>query len=276
MIKIESCHHEKEMGNFVIAQGSLPPIGEHEVILKNKVKVTQTAGKTILYSSNQFWEVEFKKPWKQRTLNQNSTLRGIEHFIGWINFDHRPNEEEKEIIHEAMLELYSPSIYNEITKTYLPKRTKQMSTKEMAHLINNVFNHLASMDIPHALRDIADGDMTDLFKKWYAWKNSQKVNMFIDKDMTCVQYKKIQKVCEFTFAHEGDSVHLEQMHIISRGADKSIIDEPWNWIRGRSDIHRLQHQHGWPYIINLYPHIKEKIERAITINASLKSGYHEN
>ncbi len=267
MIKIESCHHEKGMGNFVIAQGSLPPIGEHEVILKNKIKVTQTAGKTILYSSNQFWEIEFKDPWKQRTLNQNSTLRGIEHFIGWINFDHRPNEEEKEIIHEAMLELYSPTEINPITQTKQPKHTKRMSTKEMAHMINHAFNHLASMDIPHALRDVAEGDMHDLFKKWYAWRNSQDSDMFINHNMTWIEYKKIQKVCEFTFTHEGDTVQLDQMHIISRGANHSAIDEPWNWIRGRHDIHRLQHQHGWSYIINLYPHMEKKIKRAMDIKS---------
>ncbi len=197
-------------------------------------------------------------------------------FMGFSSLMQTIEEAQKEIIHEAMLELYSPSEYNPITKTYQPKRTKRMSTKEMAHMIYHVFNHLASMDIPSPLRDIADGDMTDLFKKWYEWRNSQNVEMFIDKDMTWTQYKKMQKVCEFTFTHEGDSVHLEQMHIISRGADKSIIDEPWNWIRGRSDIHRLQHQHGWPYIINLYPHIKEKIEKAVIINASRKNRCHED
>ncbi len=169
------------------------------------------------------------------------------------------------------MELYSPTEINPITQTEQPKRTKRMSTKEMSHMINHAFNHLASMDIPPALRDVADGDMADLFRKWYAWKNGQDIDVFIKPDMTWAEYKAVQKMCEFTFFHEGDSVQLEQMHIISRGADQSIIDEPWNWIRGRSDVHRLQHQHGWDYIINLYPHIRKKIERAVNMRSSYKN-----
>lgn len=238
-------------------------IGEFDITFRLRGRVTQVSPDgTFLFDTNQFTAVEMEKPFKLRSMNQNRTLRGIEYFIGYVLDAGPPEKDTLAIIHEGLLEEYAPKEISVFSGELIPKRTSQMNTKEMSMLIDKALNHLATMDIPHSVMEAIGLDMKTLWEKWYLWKNSEESDLYITEDMTWENYKKIQPVCEFTFVAPGQGIKLDQMHIVSRGAEHSAINEPWNWIRGRREIHQEQHQYGWEYVLRKYPHVKPKVERA--------------
>jgi len=197
------------------------------------------------------------------TANQRNTLWGICNFIFQAQNGHKPNQEELYNVYYAILEKYGKAVENPITgvKHYITLTDPRMTKRDVAKLIEGALNELAMCDIPYEVLQEIGGEMKKLWKAWYNWRwNIAKEDPLFEEEqnMTWEEYKAKHPVCEIT----GEPGEVERVHIISKGADETIYEYPWNWFAASHRIHVLQHKKGWDFIIKLYPHIKGKIERA--------------
>jgi hypothetical protein len=77
-------------------------------------------------------------------------------------------------------------------------------------------------------------------------------------------------------AASGKGGDIERAHIVSRGADHPDLEKSWNWIALLQDEHLEQHRIGWDAFLQIYPHLRGRVERArrlagkLELKASLK------
>lgn len=195
--------------------------------------------------------------YKKRTLTQISTLKALEAFIYWAQEGEYPQKSDHLwAIHEGILE--EADLRDEETGARIRTSSPVCTTQHMNRFIEIALNHLAEAEITEDLKAklFSDQPLSVLFTSWI---KSRMVERDIDRITSWKEYKARFNYCEATFMHTED---LVQAHIVSRGANAAIIDEPWNWIRLRHSIHTMQHQNGWDKILAEFPHLIPKVERA--------------
>ena len=77
----------------------------------------------------------------------------------------------------------------------------------------------------------------------------------------------------FSFASgiSNKAMPLEVAHIVSRGADKEDIDEVWNLMMLTHYEHiEIMHKKGWNAFLEIYPHLRGRVERATNLAGKLK------
>lgn len=217
-------------------------------------------------------EVIMETHYQKRKLNQNSTYWGILHFMFWVQNGRKPIGNEKDPYNDALMEMYAPEIIedNPLIKGEKIKRKKrqtEMNTVEFARLIEGALAWLASMDIPRNVQNQIGGEMKNLWRSWYEWKNAEEgiMSQLEPDEMSYETYAEIHPVCELT--GEGGSVHdpVVRMHLVANLQSTPYYDQPWSYIRAKQSLHQRQHNEGWEAILEDYPHIKKKWERAQTM-----------
>jgi hypothetical protein len=245
---------------------SLPAPGFYKLTLTALIQIDQAfSDGNILFSGQEYLNATIELNEAKRPLSMNSTLRGLEGFIGWAMAGRRPTTEELEDIHEGLLDSYAPRKINIFTNHEKVIRTSSMTKHQMARFIDQVINHMATMDIPEEVRAALDVDMSAVWSAWYATSGAHLQHV----DLTWQEYCQSHPVCEFSGQPGALGDGLEHMHIVSRGADSADIDESWNWARGKASIHRLQHQKGWKEVLRHFPHMKTKILMAYSLAKKL-------
>ena len=223
--------------------------------------VKTTSG--FIFTPNKLPRLTLNKHFPARSMLQNNTLRMIEKWIYYAE-NHRYPKTNDDIfwIHEGLLEEYAPKLKNPNTGMEKPKRTSDLNSSEMGWIINGALTTLASQDIPETVLDTIDVDFSELWEEMYRWRYSHKTDPFLDKYDSWEEYKKIHPVCEFSKKIGTTGDPLVRMHIISAGADGTLYEKPWNWIHALQSIHQQQHTEGWASVMELYPHMISKIEKA--------------
>jgi hypothetical protein len=205
---------------------------------------------------------------KHRSGAQLNTLKGIERFISWAELGHKPRDEDVYWIHEGIMEQYGTEDDNPRTgeKDLVRCGDPRMTTLIMSKLIRGAINELATKDIPKEVMDVIGVDMKKLWTAWYKWRYSQGDGdpLFAEESqMSWEEYQEAHPVCELCGLPGRLGNPLERMHMISAGADATVYEEAWTWLRAHHNHHRgEQHQQGWQKIFQLYPHIKPKYDRA--------------
>jgi hypothetical protein len=195
--------------------------------------------------------------YKKRTLTQINTLKALEAFLFWAHEGEYPQKSDQLwAIHEGIIE--EADIRDPQTQVRIRTSSPVCTTEHMNRYIEIALNHLAEAQITDDLRSkiFSDQPLSVLFTSWI---KTRMVEKDIDDIKSWAEYKERFRYCEATFMYTDD---LVQAHIVSRGANAAAIDEPWNWIRLRNDVHMLQHQHGWDKILFEYPHLIPKVQRA--------------
>lgn len=196
--------------------------------------------------------------YQRRTLTQLNTLKALESLLYQIDYQRKPKSKDLEFIHQGILEIANERVENPWTKKTVMVTTsmKCCDTKIMDRFIEVALEELAERNIPKDVRDaMFDRPLSEIFREWY---KQRMVRDDLD-GLTWNEYRKRIPYCEFTFKSHGP---LERMHIISKGANGSIYEQPWNWIHASRHIHQEQHNNGWESIMQDYPHIIPKINRA--------------
>jgi hypothetical protein len=55
---------------------------------------------------------------------------------------------------------------------------------------------------------------------------------------------------------------IVRAHIVSRGADAADIEKSWNWMALLPEEHEQQHRIGWDNFLQIYPHLRGRVDRA--------------
>ena len=205
-------------------------------------------------------DVRMETWYKRRTLTQLATLKAIESLLYWANYDMFPAKStDLAEIHQVIMN--HAGLYHDDAKfgrLMVTTSSNHCTTVHMNRFIEVAIQFLLEADVPHTMVEpAAQMNFQELYREWYKLRS-------LDEDMddiTWEEYKKRVPFDEFNCVQATED--CQKMHIISRGAQPDAIDESWNWIRGPESIHiRIQHQKGWGPVLQEFPHLIPKVERA--------------
>lgn len=233
-----------------------------KILVSFDAKIIDTAsGGIIIMDSDSAADVHMETWYKKRTLTQLATLKSIESLLYWAHNGTFPiSSTLLDGFHEVILE--AAGITREDPSSGKTVRISTSShlctTADMNRFIEIAIGFVLDADIPHTMIEpAAQMDFRKLYQEWYKMR-AMEPDM---DDITWEEYCRRFPYDEFNCI--GATEGLQKMHIVSRGADAAAIDESWNWIRGPESIHiRIQHQHGWGPVLQEFPHVIPKVERA--------------
>jgi hypothetical protein len=216
-------------------------------------------------------EVEIQLPPERRTFKQNSAFWALLRIIWKItNGEKRnPTKQEEIEMYYDFLDAYADRKENKITGENRPIHISESNTRQCAILISSEMDLLATIpDIPMS----AQAEVKTWFAAWVAWRGRKEFDP-LDYDEAGIEiedriWRKRHQVSEASGCGP-----VQKAHIVSRGADPTLIDRPWNWIALTPKEHvHIQHQNGWDFLIGEYPHIEAKILKARKKAALLQGG----
>jgi hypothetical protein len=68
----------------------------------------------------------------------------------------------------------------------------------------------------------------------------------------------------------GKGGNIDRAHIVSRGADAPDIEKAWNWMALLHEEHMQQHRIGLDAFLQIYPHLRGRVERARKLAGKLE------
>lgn len=207
-------------------------------------------------------EVSIEIVGRPRTLSQNRLLRALE---AVMSVEQTGSKDSAQEYHEGLIQLYCPESeeVNPLTRKRLKKRTSELTTLEMASVIEGAFYELACMGV-----DLSTENIQSYWGEWHRWRDKQGVDPITREGREIDAYRNMTPFCEaclkgvLVLNKFGVQEYAGQMaHIIGRGAGGS--DELKNLIHLCTECHiHIQHQKGWDALIEKYPHIAGRVERA--------------
>jgi len=212
-----------------------------------------------------------KKPYKfiltikyasrKRTLGQNNLYWALVTVLSFEAYGEFGHEEET---HEELLKLYAPRVEGRLTGIDQPMRSRKMDTVQFSKLIERVFVEITSRGVEMAGAD----SIQDYWAEWQNWRSKQGVDPLSDTYSDLEDYKRKVPFCEACMTYlwstdeDGKDIYVGHMaHIVSKGAGGR--DELVNRLGLCVGCHiKIQHQNGWLSLIDQYPHIRWRIEKA--------------
>ena len=180
-----------------------------------------------------------------------------------------PTEEEKYGLYLDLLELYADKIPNKLTGTLRPVHISESNSAEGARFIDALLGHLASMC---NLDYNAQTEVIDILYEWEAWRGALELDPADYSDLDCttqVTYEQWKEKRLYSEA-SGRGGAIVRAHIVSRGSDKADIEQSWNWVALLPEEHELQHRVGWDRFLQMYPHLRGRVERARRLAGTLE------
>lgn len=223
--------------------------------------VSTASGGIIIMESDSAADVHMETWYKKRTLTQLATLKAIESLLYWAHNGTFPlSSTLLDGFHSVIMEAAGIMRMDDECGKYMRITTSSRlcTTADMNRFIEVAIQFVLDADIPHTMTMPAlEMDFRKLYQEWYKIRSLEPDMDNITWEEYCVRYPYDEFNCI------SNTEGLQKMHIVSRGSDVTAIDESWNWIRGPESIHiRIQHQHGWGPVLQEFPHIIPKVERA--------------
>lgn len=202
-------------------------------------------------------EVELKKWYKHRTTKQNNLLFALCTLIANIIDGHNLSQED---MYYALVEKYGPHMKNPIGEGTIAIRGSAMTTMEFTDVINGAFIELSHLDIPEKNQM----DALDYWKDFIAFRYDQEEDPLNIKSIT--EYREKITSCEASgkfLGHYGEDDYCGQIaHIKSEGSGGTLT--PDNVLHLHALVHVPdQHQHGWKTFVEKFPHLRNKVEKAL-------------
>lgn len=221
-------------------------------------------GGWVLLAPDQAAEIYLETWYKKKLPTQLATLKALEALLFWShNNIYPPKSEMLAGFHEVILETTNIMRMDPTCGRRVMVRASNATTADMNEFIRTAFVLLLEADVPeHLIEPITERNPSEIYRAWYAEYSVSEVAYTGIK--TWEDYLERFPFDEF-FAvsrNEAGTGATQKMHIVSRGADPTSIDEPWNWIHGATSVHQRQHQIGWDPILQEFPHIAPKVRRA--------------
>jgi hypothetical protein len=208
-----------------------------------------------------FLWIELELRHQKRTFKQNATVWKLIECI-WASMEKDPpTEEEKYGLYLDLLEVYADKTKNRITGELRPIHISESSSLEGAHFIDSLLYHLATMC---RLDYGTQSQVIDVLQDWESWRGSLEIDPMDYSDADCTrllteaEWRKKHPMSEAS----GRGGAIDRAHIVSRGADAPDIEKAWNWIALTHEEHMQQHQIGWDSFLQIYPHLRGRVDRA--------------
>jgi hypothetical protein len=208
-----------------------------------------------------YLQVELDLRYQKRTFKQNSSVWKLIECIWFSMEKDPPTEEEKYSLYLDLLEAYADRIQNRITGELRPIHISESNSLEGARFIDGLLYHLATMC---SLDYGTQSQVIDVLQEWEEWRGGLEIDPVDYSDLTCTklltEYEWRQK--HVVSEASGKGGRIELAHIVSRGSDTADIEKAWNWMALLHDEHIQQHQIGWDGFLQIYPHLRGRVDRA--------------
>lgn len=171
--------------------------------------------------------------------------------------NHRlPTEQEKYDLYLDLLELYADKIPNRFTGQLRSIHISESNTLAAAHFIDGLLYHIATQcNLPTDL----EATVRSVLYEWEIWRGT------LEEDIN--DHRTVQEMRKFVVYSEASGIRCNNLHfhhIVTRGACPAAIDCAWNLVALTPEEHNFYHQQckNWDEFLYVYPHLKNKVERA--------------
>jgi hypothetical protein len=208
-----------------------------------------------------YLQAELNLKHQQRTYKQNSSVWALVTAIFESMEGRPPDEDEKYGLYLDLLDMYADKMPNRLNGGLRPVHISESNSLEGARFIDGLLYHLAALcDLPMD----AQAAVADVMYEWEAWRGTLEIDPVDYSDLACT---KLLTESEWREKHplseaSGRGGSIVRAHIVSRGADHADIEKSWNWVALLWEEHQQQHDIGWDNFLQIYPHLRGRVERA--------------
>ena len=144
----------------------------------------------------------------------------------------------------------------EYIKIQFIRGTSKMNTKEMALVIEQVFDEIWETGVEES------GDIHNYWVEWSQYLNDNKIVLH-DEMMSREQYKAKKKMCEACGSNPGQQLaHIQAVGM--GGKEEFEKNHPSNWLHLCNDCHiEDSHRTGWNDFMKRFKHLRYKIKTAL-------------
>jgi hypothetical protein len=179
-----------------------------------------------------------------------------------------PDEEEKYGLYLDLLEEYADKVQNRFGGLR-PVHISESNSAQGARFIDGLLYHLATLcdlDVD------TQAEVIDVMQAWEEWRGSLEQDPVDYADLACTQLltEEEWRTKHLVSEASGQGGRIVRAHIVSRGADAPDIKKSWNWVALLWDEHEQQHRIGWDAFLQIYPHLRGRIERARRLAGKLE------
>jgi len=164
--------------------------------------------------------------------------------------------EKEKIPVSTFLEMEKNYDDSEMIKIQTIRGTSGMNTKEMAIVIESVFDEIWESGVEES------GDIHNYWVEWRQFLNDNKITLH-DDIMSMAEYKERRKMCEACGDKPGE--HLAHIKAIGMGG-KEELEKNYasNWLHLCERCHiGIWHNQGVKSFLDAFPHLKYKVSTAL-------------
>jgi hypothetical protein len=180
-----------------------------------------------------------------------------------------PLEDEKQALYHDLLELYAPKKPNRFTNTLRPVHISEANSLEGSVFIDGLLSHLATQC------ELDYGTMAtvqSVLEEWENWKGRLENDPSDYRDISCNEMLTHEEwIDKHPYSEaSGRGGQIVRAHIVSRGSDTADIEKSWNWMALLWEEHEKQHSIGWDQFLQIYPHLRGRVDRARNLAGKLE------
>jgi hypothetical protein len=208
-----------------------------------------------------FVQAKLELNYGKRTFKQNSAVWVLVTAIFESAENRKPAEEEKYNLYLDLLELYAPKVPNKLTGGMRPVHISESNTLEGSQFIDGLLYHLATeCNLSYGVQSTVQ----EVLQEWEQWRGGLEKD---PADYSDNRQTEMLTEAEWREKHiyseaSGRGGGIERAHIVSRGTDHADIEKSWNWIALLHEEHMEQHRIGWENFLQIYPHLRGRVESA--------------
>ena len=249
-MKIISHFHGVYQNNFIV----LKLVDENdryivEKLFRNKKEREGRTKQEVLL------RCEINAPYQHRTFKQNNAVWILISIIFQSMEGRNGTHEELYDLYCDLLEEYADKKPSRLNGKLRSIHISGMNTEQAGRFIDSLLFHLATLC---ELSIDLQSDVRKFIYEWEEWKHKEE-NEF--EEFSSVEEMR-QKVVYSEASGKGGVLHFH--HIVTRGACPAAIDKTWNLMALTPDEHNFYHQQckTWDEFLEVYPHLRGKVERA--------------
>ena len=259
--------HPEKQGEYVLLKATCKK--DHDLFLRffrTKAEREQRNQKKCIV------QAVFDLPYQKRTFRQNAAVWKLVTVIFESMENRLPDEDEKYNLYLDLLDAYADKVPNRIKGGLRPIHISEANSLEGSKFIDGLLYHLAT---ECGLKPDLQATVQEVLQEWEAWRGNMETDHtdYADDEQTEMLTEVAWRRKHVYSDASGRGGTIVRAHIVSRGSDAADIEKSWNWMALLPEEHEKQHRIGWDLFLQIYPHLRGRVERARNLAGKLELGF---